>query len=96
MKTSEGSGTKIVGYSSGRFLSSRVRFWSGRLSKLVGLFGRVVKYFKNQKKGGFQVQIALRESIFIAFLWLFEEETDILACTNFKFDFSCSESYYPA
>ena len=31
-KTSEGTGTKIVGYGSGRFLSSRVRFWSGRLS----------------------------------------------------------------
>ena len=33
---SEGTGTKIVGYGSGWFLSSRVRFGSGRSFKILG------------------------------------------------------------
>ena len=61
---SEVTGTKIVGYGSGRLLSSRVRFgsgrsfkMSGRVSSLVGLFGRVVKYLKNQKKRVFELKL---------------------------------------
>ena len=34
--SSEGTGTKLVGYGSGRFLSSRVRFGSGRSFNMLG------------------------------------------------------------